>query len=450
MRPLDVRPTLLGGLVAMAMASAASAGDKLSVIPITRADQTVLAPATLGVLVNKNDAASVELGRRYAHVRGVPAENIIALDLPLTNDAAKDGMKRAVADLRATKIYAHLKGLALAFLRPFRVAGNQSITSAVSDGVSDMVWRGNCNLTAVNPDYGAEPGAVLSAKPAMMLVGGFSYDDSAKLLARGAAADNTDPPGQVYLLTTSDSIRSDPRKIAMLNAASSLGAEIGITQEDNNNLTNRQDVFGFQTGLAKLTGLNTLGFRPGAYADHLTSFGGALFGAHGQTPITELMRAGATGSYGTVREPCNLPAKFPAPDKVLANYLHGDSLLEAYWKSVALTTEGVFVGEPLARPFPLMAAEAEGRAVTLKANRHTRSMLTTFHSPFADLGRFDIVLGASVSVFEVESGVPVLLGKVVIPATFKDGDTLGRVTLRSPNAAQKPILGVMKLSDVGG
>jgi hypothetical protein len=41
-------------------------------------------------------------------------------------------------------------------------------------------------------------------------------------------------------------------------------------------------------------------------------------------------------------------------------YYAGNSLVEAYWKSVQMPGEGVFVGEPLARPY----ASAAGATVT--------------------------------------------------------------------------------------
>ena len=41
-----------------------------------------LEPAELILIVNKNEPASGELAAYYARVRGVPAENIIPLDLP--------------------------------------------------------------------------------------------------------------------------------------------------------------------------------------------------------------------------------------------------------------------------------------------------------------------------------------------------------------------------------
>jgi len=56
-------------------------------------------------------------------------------------------------------------------------------------------------------------------------------------------------------------------------------------------------------------------------------------------------------SYGTVQEPCSFTTKFPEPAVVIARYPRGETLLEAYRKSVAMPGQAVFVGEPLAAPF---------------------------------------------------------------------------------------------------
>jgi uncharacterized protein (TIGR03790 family) len=92
-------------------------------------------------------------------------------------------------------------------------------------------------------------------------------------------------------------------------------------------------------------------FLPGAIGDHLTSAGGDLLG-DSQMSILDWISAGATGSYGTVVEPCNFPGKFPDVPVLLRHYLEGETLIEAYWKSVAMPGQGIFVGEPLARPYP--------------------------------------------------------------------------------------------------
>jgi uncharacterized protein (TIGR03790 family) len=67
--------------------------------------------------------------------------------------------------------------------------------------------------------------------------------------------------------------------------------------------------------------------------------------------VLRWIEAGATGSYGTVVEPCNFTAKFPNVGLLMRRYLAGETLIEAYWKSVAMPGQGVFIGEPLAAPY---------------------------------------------------------------------------------------------------
>jgi len=71
----------------------------------------------------------------------------------------------------------------------------------------------------------------------------------------------------------------------------------------------------------------------------------------GQMSALRWLETGATGSYGAVVEPCNLLQKFPHPAIVAGHYLRGETLIEAYWKSVLMPGQGIFVGEPLAAPF---------------------------------------------------------------------------------------------------
>jgi uncharacterized protein (TIGR03790 family) len=104
------------------------------------------------------------------------------------------------------------------------------------------------------------------------------------------------------------------------------------------------------TGLAHVERIGTNRFLPGAVADHLTSYGGVLVGSS-QMSAMEWLRAGAAGSYGTVVEPCAFPAKFPSVPILMRRYLAGETLIEAYWKSVAMPWQGIFIGEPLAAPF---------------------------------------------------------------------------------------------------
>src|SRR5262245_15191209 len=96
--------------------------------------------------------------------------------------------------------------------------------------------------------------------------------------------------------------------------------------------------------------VSTLEFLPCAMADHLASAGGMLPDSS-QMSALNWLQAGATRSCGTVIEPCNFPEKFPRPTIVIRRYVLGETLIEAYWKSVAWPGQGVFIGEPLATPY---------------------------------------------------------------------------------------------------
>ena len=134
-------------------------------------------------------------------------------------------------------------------------------------------------------------------------------------------------------------------------------------------LQGRDDVLFYFIGATRVPHLDSNRFVPGAIADHLTSTGGKLTGS-AQMNSLRWLQAGATGSYGAVVEPCNFPGKFPNPWVVIKHYTQGETLLEAYWKSVRMPGQGIFIGEPLAVPFG-------GYRVTVDRGKyvvHTRSL----------------------------------------------------------------------------
>ena len=181
----------------------------------------------------------------------------------------------------------------------------------------------------------------------------FAPDDAWLLTNPGrpiVAADATRPAGTAYLLSTADRARN-VRASSYSEITEKLGAFVRVETIEADALTGRDDVLFYFTGKARVPDLDTLRFRDGAIADHLTSNGGTLVDSP-QMSALEWLDAGATASYGTVVEPCAFPQKFPHPGVVIARYLAGETLIEAYWKSVLWPGQGVFVGEPLARPYP--------------------------------------------------------------------------------------------------
>jgi hypothetical protein len=79
------------------------------------------------------------------------------------------------------------------------------------------------------------------------------------------------------------------------------------------------------------------------------------------------LEAGVTASYGTVTEPCAFADKFPAASVLVKSYFRGNTALEAYTKSVKQPSQGIFVGDPLAKPFGTRATRVNG-VLTIKTS----------------------------------------------------------------------------------
>jgi len=308
-----------------------------------------LTPAQLAVVVNDADPQSVEVGGYYVRRRGIPRANVVHVTLPVGRDEiTRDELAAARVELQR-HLPASVQALALAWTTPFRVEC-ESITTAFAFGFDPTFCAEGCRPTRPSPYFNsasAAPFTDLGVRPAMLLAGS-SVAQTRALIDRGVAADGTFPPGTAYLLSTSDRARNT--RAAGYAQVEALGAPLRVERIDADELRDRRDVLFYFTGLVRVAGLETLRFRPGAIADHLTSTGGVLTG-QGQMSALRWLDAGATGSYGAVAEPCNFPTKFPYPAIVIAHYLHGETLIEAYWKSVAWPGQGVFIGEPLAAPF---------------------------------------------------------------------------------------------------
>jgi uncharacterized protein (TIGR03790 family) len=243
-----------------------------------------------------------------------------------------------------------VQSLLLVWTRPYAVEC-MSVTTAFAAGYQPGFCEPGCERTLLSPVFdtlGWLPADTIGWFPAMLLP---SADEALAraVVDRGIKADGTQPGGTVYLVRTRDAAR-DVRAVGYADTRQLVGARLSIRELATPIETPLVDVIAYFTGAAQVEELSKLSFRPGAAADHLTSSGGVLDGSR-QMPALEWLKQGATASYGTVSEPCNRPGKFPSPAVFLDHYLRGDSILEAYWKSVAMPGQGLFIGEPLAAPY---------------------------------------------------------------------------------------------------
>jgi len=308
-----------------------------------------LGPDQLAVIVNTADPFSVEIGEYYARRRRIPRANVIPITLPTgLEEISRRDFEAGKAQLDA-RVPPTIQALALAWTTPFRVEC-LSITTAFAFGFDPAFCAQGCRPTRPSPYFDSPsraPFRELGLRPTMLLAG-QSVARAKAMIDRGIVSDGTFPPGTAYLLSTSDRARNT--RAAGYAQIEALGRRVRVERIDADELRDRDDVLFYFTGLVAVSGLETLRFRPGAVADHLTSTGGVLTG-HDQMSALRWLEAGATASYGTVVEPCNFRSKFPQPAVVIGRYTRGETLLEAYWKSVASPGQGVFVGEPLAAPF---------------------------------------------------------------------------------------------------
>lgn len=306
----------------------------------------------LALVINAADPLSESIGRVYQRARRLPDTQVIRVRFePAVSSLDPDSFRvlKGEVDRRTPR---HVQVYALAWAAPYRV-GCQSITSAFAFGIDSRLCAEGCRSTRVNPYYARgdvrRPWDVLRMRPAMLLAA-TRLSEAHGLIARGVASDGTAPPGTAYLLSTSDGKRNS-RAFSYGRVAAAVGEGFRVKVLRSDSLVGAKDVMAYFTGLATVPAMASNRYRPGAVADHLTSFGGQLTDSQ-QMSALRWLEAGATGSYGTVVEPCNFPAKFPDPALVLAYYRRGDTLIEAYWRSVAMPGQGVFIGEPLARPWP--------------------------------------------------------------------------------------------------
>jgi len=309
-----------------------------------------LGPEQLAIIINDVDPLSRRIAAYYRKQRNIPKDNLIHVRFkpgnPVMSSESFDAVYRKIVE----QTPASVQGYALAWSVPYRVEC-MSITTAVAAGFDKKFCASGCKATRPSPYYDSDsrrPWDDFGWRPAMMLAG-TRFEDVKVLIDRGVAADYTYPHGRAYLLSTSDRARNTRARFYE-RALSTLKDRFDIEIVKGNRLTSRTDVMFYFTGLPVVFDIRSNRYLPGAIADHLTSSGGVLTGDK-QMSSLRWLEAGATGSYGTVAEPCSFTEKFPRPDIVMQHYLDGDTLLEAYWKSVAWPGQGVFIGEPLAAPF---------------------------------------------------------------------------------------------------
>lgn len=332
--------------------------------PLARA----LTPDEVAVIANVRDPLSVQLAEEYVAARGIPPGNLLEVALPPAQDGVSQERFAVVYAQVLAQTPAHVQAYVLTWVQPFRVRC-MSISTAFAAGFDEAWCGGRCELTRASPYYDSaspRPWDDFRLRPTMLLAARDLAAGRA-LMERGLAADGTHPRGTGYLVQTGDPHRN-VRAADFPGLVRAWEGRLTLRHVRAEAVRDADDVLFYFTGTRAVPDLDSNRYLPGAVADHLTSSGGRLVGGR-QMSLLRWLEAGVTASYGTVVEPCAFAQKFPRPRVLLEHYVaRGETVLEAYWKSVAMPGQGVFAGEPLARPFAPRDGAA-GSGATMRAPR---------------------------------------------------------------------------------
>ena len=330
-------------LLTLLMLAAASAHAQFSTAPS-------LQPPQLAIVINDAEPNSVKLGEYYRKRRGIPAANVVHVSIP---DKPHEISFERFQELREAidkKLGPDIQAVLMIWTAPYKVECN-SITAAYTLGFDPSQCIKTCASGRSSPYFNSassRPYTDLKLRLSMLLPT-ESVAEAKALIDRGASSGFRTVPATAYYLVTSEKARNS-RALFFPPPGRIEARKLSTRTMQADALEGAKDIIIYETGMAQVDKLDTLHFLPGALADHLTSLGGDLLG-EGQMSSLRWLEAGATASYGSVSEPCNYWQKFPNPTVLLKHYVQGNSAIEAYWKSVAWPTQGLFIGEPLAAPY---------------------------------------------------------------------------------------------------
>ncbi|MDZ4657485.1 MAG: hypothetical protein SH868_07875 [Bythopirellula sp.] len=356
-------------------------------------------PENVLLVVNANSEASKTVANHYIDVRKIPSTNVLHLNFPVgkvtipSNLFRKRILEPIFKEIESRNLAKQIDCVAYSCDFPWRVdfkkeyAAEQlgrpftpmcSLTSATylyafvlqqrkeMFGLNANFYCGPPNdLVVVSRAFrsgyrwslgGRRAGQeglpyMLSAMLGVNSVPGNTVDEIAWYLQRAASADATAPKGTIYF-AVNKTIRSKVRDSGF-PAAVRLIQLAGVRAEIIQAFfpQGKQDVAGVTSGHSNVNPAGS-GSRllPGAFCDNLTSSGGQFLPDKGQTCLSEFLRMGAAGANGTVVEPTAIPQKFPN-STFHVHYVHGCSLAESFYQSVAGPFQQILVGDPLCQPW---------------------------------------------------------------------------------------------------
>jgi hypothetical protein len=345
-------------------------------------DLFALGPHEIVLLVNANSPDSREIANHYAKLRGVPVENMILLDVPadfggvqstISTQQFSQLIRAPVTNAIATRkigdhvlAWVYSAGFPVAVDYPVKVSlhgmtllqGNLPPAEVIdkSQYVSRMfrgpLGPGEARGNSLSLEQFAMILATNMTVPAMtighVVPHGLSVPEILDSLRFAVRADCSHPDGAVNFVMRED-VRSTCRAWEIPEVTGEL-ARLGVNTVVSSNAPDRKHgLIGLQVGTADTGPYLGVRLQAGSMAEHLTSFG-AVFNNGSQSDIMPWIKAGASGTSGTVSEPYSYWTKFPHA-RFFVHYASGCTMLESFMESLVCPLQLYLLGDPLVRPY---------------------------------------------------------------------------------------------------
>ena len=424
-------------------------------------------PLNTLVIVNDNSPVSQEIGQYYQDLRGLPERHLVHVRTTTNytttlSTFTNEVVNPVLAYIASAGLSNQIDYLVLTRDLPYRVFDG----AITYNGSSAVLFYGfkvdgpPCSLTSAGFQdyYEAESSFARAHSPSSnryylsSILTGYDLDQSRRALDRAARSDQSFPTGRVALLHTTDNFRTVrwTQFDDLVFSSRFASNRVDTVAYDADGLVSVSNLAGYLTGFTTDPFLATLGFVPGALADHLTSYGGCLFDPglftpNPQMPALHWIRQGAAGSYGNVAEPCNYLEKYPHA-RLHFWYGRGFNLAESYLMSVKAPYTGILLGDPLTAPYArppdlvvtgLTAGAVISNDVELAINASSTSVA-------GRVSRVEVVVDGRWSgtvtnlAPAISNQVSVTIGGSNRVATVQAGDTLERVASRLADAINAP------------
>lgn len=350
-------------------------------------------PASVVVLYNKAIPESVKLAETYRAARNIPAENLVGLDLPKTDDISREEYDtrlvkplRGIFDSKAWwKLGKNQENLTLpvqnqirfiAVMRgvPLRIR-NTSATpppinlqkpfegrneAAVDSELAAFGIQGLPTLGVVNNAYfKSEKPFAEAGMPFLVLVAridGAKWETCERMIKDAVETEKTGLWGRAYVDIANKIPEGDQwlEGVAKANLATGIPTVVdrfNDTLPTNYPMTDTSLYYGWYEWSVNGPFLNPrFQFRPGAVAMHLHSFSAEQIRDPNKNWSAALLERGACCTIGNTYEPyLGITHYFDILHKRL---LDGSTFAEAAYAAMpALSWQGVVFGDPLYRPF---------------------------------------------------------------------------------------------------